>query len=249
MSHCPNCGAEAGIGARFCTYCGTQLSAAPGASYATAAQGDYSVMLLSPGTCTAAAAAELVSDACGYTDAEAAELVRNAPITVARNLSETQAAYLAQALSEYGMEVSVYDKDGYREVETGCETVYDKRGGFLGTAAAVLGMIGIGNRITRSMMHRMDYPHRFVGPRPPVFRAPRRPAPAPAPAPRPRQRIARPVTPVRPPRPAPGRPVVPARPSQPAGRGPAAPGISRGPGGRGAGGRGPGGPGGPGGRR
>ena len=179
MSHCPNCGAEVLAGARFCTYCGTQLTTAapvaaarmtvPTAAYARA---DYSVMLLSTGSCASSIADDVLADLCGYGLTEAREIVRNVPITIAQALTEEQAACLSQALTEYGMEVSVFDGTGYRTVSTRYDTVYDNNGNLLTAVAGVLGLIGAANRLSRAMIRRHDYP--FAG-RPPVFAAPRAP--------------------------------------------------------------------------
>ena len=143
------------------------------------------VMLLSIGSCTPAAAANLLQDACGYTLAQAQQIIACTPIAVAQNLTEIQASYLSQALTEYGMEVSVYDRNGYRTLGGLLSTVFDTAGSFLGKVASVLGLIGVKNRITSAMMRRWRYPFAITG-KPPIFShpAPRRteyrPQPRPA---------------------------------------------------------------------
>lgn len=199
MAFCPQCGRAAGAGACFCTECGAALSASaqPAASEivytATTPLGDNSVMLLSLGSCAQAAAADLLEDVCGYSEEEAREIVRNIPITVAQNLTETQASYLAQAMTEYGMQVTVYDGKGYKQVKTGLPSLFSSNGSFLAKAAAVLGLIGVGNRISRRLIRRWEPPFRvkpllFTLPglvRPPlqrrqILRRPILPAPRPA---------------------------------------------------------------------
>ena len=162
---CSNCGIELPAGVNFCPNCGARVSA-PAAN----ANPGNMVMLVSLGASNRATAAALLSRICGYTDDEALLIVDNAPITVARGLNEAQARYLAQALAEYGMEVSIYDGSGWREWESSNTSVWDKTGALLASVASALGLMGMGNRITRDMMRRTDYPYRTTGPRPPVFR-------------------------------------------------------------------------------
>jgi len=162
---CSNCGIQLAAGVNFCPNCGTRVKAPVSATV----QG-YMVMLVSVGSSNRATAAALLSRICGYTDEEALLIVDSAPITVARGLNDAQARYLAQALAEYGIEVSVYDGSGWREWESSNTSVWDQTGGLLASVAAALGLLGIGNRISRDMMRPTDYPYRTTGARPPVFR-------------------------------------------------------------------------------
>ena len=241
---CPNCGTQLGNGVNFCPNCGTKVTVVqPVAANPAPVQGNM-VMLLSLGNCSRATAAVLLQQICGYGADEALLIVDSAPITVARGLNDAQARYLAQAFSEYGMEISVYDGTGWRDWESGNTSVWDQTGDMLTAVAAALGLISVNNRISRDMMHRMD-PYRLTGARPPVYRlhttlraAPRRvvapvrspvrhaPPPRPAavrpapsrPAPQP-MRPAAPQPPVRPAAPQPVRPTGPAaRPTGPAAR-------------------------------
>ncbi len=217
---CSNCGIQLAEGVNFCPNCGTRVKAPVSATV----QG-YMVMLVSVGTSNRATAAALLSRICGYTDEEALLIVDSAPITVARGLNDAQARYLAQALAEYGIEVSVYDGSGWREWESSNTSVWDQAGGLLASVASALGLMGMGNRISRDMMRPTDYPYRTTDARPPVFRvnsalraAPRPPVHRAPPPPRPAAE--RPVPP--PPRPAP-QPAVrpapaPARPAPPPAR-------------------------------
>ena len=111
---CPNCGVRLPDGVNFCPECGTQVSATVSTAAAASAQGNM-VMILSLGACARTTAASLIQTICGYTADEALLIADSAPITVARGLSEAQARFLAQALAEYGMEVSVYDGSGWRD--------------------------------------------------------------------------------------------------------------------------------------
>ena len=124
----------------------------------------YAVMLVDNGSCGNLTAADLISDTCGYTDAEAMQIVANAPTLIAQNLTKDQAAYLAQALTEYGMQVAIYDRYGNQTFTTGLDSVFDGAGSFLTKVAASLGLIGIANRITGAI-RKLTLPHK-----PPVYR-------------------------------------------------------------------------------
>lgn len=211
---CSNCGIQLAAGVNFCPNCGTRVKA-PAAS----TNPGNMVMLVSVGTSNRATAAALLARICGYSEEEALLIVDSAPITVARGLNDAQARYLAQALAEYGIEVSVYDGSGWREWESSSTSVWDQAGGLLASVASALGLMGMGNRISRDMMRPTDYPYRTTDARPPVFRvnsalraAPRPPVHRAPPPPRPAAE--RPVPP--PPKPAsqPPRPAPqPARPA------------------------------------
>ena len=217
---CSNCGTRLDSGVNFCPNCGTRV--------ANLQPDENMVMLVSLGTSNRNTAAALLTRICGYTEEDALLIADSAPITVARGLNDAQARYLAQALAEYGIEVSVYDGTGWREWESANTSVWDNSGSLLASVASALGLLGIGNRVTRDMMRSGEYPYRVTGTRPPVFRvnsalraAPRPPvhrAPPPRPAPQP----ARPAPPPRPapqpvrPAPQPARPAPqPARPAPP----------------------------------
>ena len=221
---CPNCGTQLSSNVNFCPNCGTKVVQVTTPTQTV--QGNM-VMLLSLGTCNRATAAALLRHICGYETEDALLIVDSVPITVARGLTDAQARYLAQAFAEYGLEVSVYDGNGWRDWESDNTSVWDQAGDMLTAVAAALGLISVNNRISRDMMHRMDYPYRFAGTRPPVYRlnstlraAPRRVSPVRPPVHRapikPAPVIhAAPVRPApQPPRPAPA-PHVAARPVAP----------------------------------
>lgn len=144
----------------------------PGTGYA-ASYADNCVMLVSLGTCDAYTAADVLEETCGYTETDARLIVASTPITLARDLNDTQAAVLAQALCEYGMEVTVFDSTGYRHVTPVATGVYDASGSLLASAAAVLGLIGTANRLSRPMIRRHDLPYGM----PVRMSVPRRPVP------------------------------------------------------------------------
>ena len=211
---CSNCGIQLAAGVNFCPNCGTRVKA-PAAS----TNPGNMVMLVSVGTSNRATAAALLARICGYSEEEALLIVDSAPITVARGLNDAQARYLAQALAEYGIEVSVCDGSGWREWESSSTSVWDQAGGLLASVASALGLMGMGNRISRDMMRPTDYPYRTTDARPPVFRvnsalraAPRPPVHRAPPPPRPAAE--RPVPP--PPKPAPQPPRPAPQPARPA---------------------------------
>ena len=225
---CSNCGVQLAGGVNFCPNCGAKVIAGVVTPTASVPQGNM-LMLVSTGNCSRATAAALLQQLCGYAADEALLILDSAPITVARGLTDAQARYLAQAFAEYGLEVSVYDGTGWREWESESTSVWDKTGALLTGVASALGLMTLNNRITRDMIRRMDYPYRFSGGRPPVYRlntalraAPRRIEPihrpvvhhAPPPPPRPAPAPVRPAPPR--PAPAPARPAPVPRPAAPA---------------------------------
>ena len=179
MSYCAYCGALLSVDARFCSSCGaavTQETSAASVNPTIATPvytGDgYAVMLVGTGSCSLSVVANLISDICGYTDAEAMNLATNAPTLIARSLNQSQAAYLAQCLTEYGMEAAIYDRNGNQTFVSDVSSVFDNSGSLLTKVASALGLIGIGNRITGAI-RRLTLPSR-----PPVY-ALRQPAPRP----------------------------------------------------------------------
>ena len=225
MVFCVNCGRALDDGMRFCPLCGTAVSSAdPSAetpapisgttpSYDPASASDYRVILFSRGSCSAANARALLRDILGYTASEARNILAMVPMEIACSMTMAQAMYLAQALTEYGMSVSVCNSQGYVNApHPAVASVYDRTGSFLPAAASALAMLSAANRVR-------EFRRWTSGLRPSLFRLAFRPAPPPRsarryssfgifhPAPRP---TPRPVSP----RPAPPAPRVnPPRPS------------------------------------
>ena len=194
MAYCPKCGALLLDGANFCQSCGakvsalTQAAAAVGTDLIYAGDG-YAVMLVDNGSCTPLAGANLLSDTCGYTDAEALALISNAPTLVAQSLTRQQAVYLAQCMTEYGLEVAVYDKSGNLTLTSDVDSVFDNGGSFLAGVASALGLIGVSNRIAQNNIRRWTLRTRpvvYTAPKPPRRPTVRRYTFRTAPAPRPR---------------------------------------------------------------
>ena len=166
MAFCNRCGAQAAPGAAFCAACGAPITdgaivnappvnVAPAApvtpppTYAAPAAADYSLVLYSTGTCARNYADDVLEDLLGYTNAEAKQLVAMLPAQIAQYLTAEQAQYLAQALTEYGMEVAVFRGNNavdFSQYATG--SVFNTDGSFIASAVAALATVGVANRLT-----------------------------------------------------------------------------------------------------
>lgn len=163
MANCQYCGQMIQVTDRFCSYCGAPIPAdafstgtTETSSADTTAQqaavdtsGDYSVVLVSLGTCAQAAAIDLLEDTMGYAESQARELVSAVPTDAAVNLSRTQAQYIAQAMTEYGMQVSVQCAGEYVDLGSDASSsVFDSAGNFLSGVLKTLGVLTAANRLT-----------------------------------------------------------------------------------------------------
>ncbi len=256
MAFCSSCGREILPGARFCAGCGAPVAAdaltpaVPVSPTYTVQTGsmDYSIVLYSIGTCAKSYADDVLEDILGYTDSEAKKLVRMAPVQIAQYLSMEQAQYIAQALTEYGMQVAIYR--GEVPVDLGqyaTQSVFNSDGSFVTTVLSALAGITLANRITRprrwtlaSIISSLFSP-KYREPSPPrhVSRMTVHRAPEPVRAPEPRRvSIPRREEPKRRIVSQPARSSAPIRSGAPSGR----PSGFGGPGGPGGGHGGPGGP-------
>ncbi len=169
MAFCPNCGAQLLEGARFCQNCGTQVAQLTSSSsvYSTiqppvyssydTSRNDYRLIMVKRGTCTKANARELLMDIFGYTAVESNAILDSLPAEIACSLTFQQAVYAAQALTEYGIDVSVVNSDGYTDINRYADSsVYNSNGSFLSNVLSVLGTLTVANRI-RSLS-RWDRP-------------------------------------------------------------------------------------------
>lgn len=194
MPFCPNCGVQVNAGDRFCSECGTAL--VPVTASATRivsntgadARSDYRIVLVSRGTCSRTAAIDMLSDLLGYSDADAALIIDNAPMEAALGLTAIQAQYISQAITEYGMQVAIYNGDGYVDMGSkATSSVYDNDGSFLSVVAGVLTGLTVGHRVSSfdrwtrpaPVLFRTSY--RRAAPLPTYRR--RRPVPRPTPIP------------------------------------------------------------------
>ena len=162
MSYCKYCGAPVAPDARFCSSCGAPVAeeaVVPAAGTVLPAEApvpasvddgamDYSVVLYSIGTCARSYADDLLVDILGYTGSEARQILRVLPTAIARLLTFRQAQYIAQALTEYGMQVVVLKGDAEIDIApyaTG--SVYNSDGSFLSGVLTVLTAITAANRV------------------------------------------------------------------------------------------------------
>lgn len=205
---CGNCGTPLTEETNFCPYCGAALKTRTSsisllnkASSTAKATNVYNLVLVSTGTCDATMAGDLLEDVFGYTDAESANLVRMVPVIVGENLTAEEAATVAQMYTEYGMEVSITDKEDKYVDLTGKanSSVFDSNGNLLRDVAAVIGALTVANRITSyrryrrpSLLERIF--HIRYTPIPPVYHRSFRPYISPSPIP-PRRTIRKPATP------------------------------------------------------
>lgn len=163
MANCQYCDQKLTETDRFCPYCGAPVpsdvfssdTSDPASANTNAQQasvdtsGDYSVTLVSLGTCAQAAAIDLLEDTVGYTESQARELVASVPTEAAVNLSRTQAQYIAQAMTEYGMQVSIQCAGEDVDLSSDAESsVFDSAGNFLGGVLRTLGVLTAANRLT-----------------------------------------------------------------------------------------------------
>lgn len=192
MPFCPNCGNPVNAGDRFCANCGTPVApvtvpataARVTANVNTDARSDYRIVLVSKGSCSRTAAIDMLSDLLGYTDADAALIIDNAPMEAALGLTAIQAQYISQAITEYGMQVAIYNSDGYVDMGSrATSSVYDADGSFLSVVAGVLTGLTVGNRVSSFTRWTRPAPvlfrpgYRRAAPLPTYRR--RRPAPIP----------------------------------------------------------------------
>lgn len=152
---CKNCGAEV-TGGNFCQYCGQALTETTASislmnkAVSTANLDDqYSLVLVSCGSCNKTMTGDLLEDVFGYTDTESANLINMAPVVVGEKLTASEAQTVAQLLSEYGVQVSVTNQqDQYVDLTSQATTsVFDNSGNLLAGAAAIIGALTVANRI------------------------------------------------------------------------------------------------------
>ena len=183
MRYCPYCGSSVANEANYCPNCGAALT--DGVKKVMGVTGEpvdldsgYRIVLFSRGTCSLKTAKEVICDLLGYTPATASDLLDNMPIEVADELTELQAVTIAQALSEYGMEVTIVDEDDkYVDfTDKAKSSVFNSNGTLIASALAALATLSAANRVHRyrrykkpSLLQLLFRP-RYVIPRPPVHR-------------------------------------------------------------------------------
>ncbi len=175
---------------------------------------DYSLILVSRGRCSKSTARSIIRDVLGYTWAETLRIVNNLPMEIAHSMTVQQVVDLARVLTEYGMNVSVYNTNGYVNLNSyATSSALNSSGSFLQSVATTLATLSVANRVNRllrwSLSNPLNYlfapkyryvrPVRYVRPTFSLLGTPRprkpsllsalfgspRPAPRPKPAPRP----------------------------------------------------------------
>lgn len=183
MKYCSYCGSSVANNANFCPNCGGALT--DGTKTVTSVYGEpvdldtgYRIVLFSRGTCSLKNAKEVLCDLLGYTPATASDLLDNMPIEVADELTELQAVTIAQALAEYGMEVTTVDEnDQYVDfTNKATKSVFDSTGALITSAIAALATLSAANRVHRyrrykkpSLLQLLFRP-RYAVPAPPIHR-------------------------------------------------------------------------------
>ena len=153
MSYCPYCGTEVTEEMSFCPNCGASLNlevrSYKMANTIASNNGDYRVYITSLGNVSASNVIDLLEDTLGYTTVSATNLVNNIPVQIAGNLSLQQAAVIAQAFEEYGVELSVTNGEEETDIsaQTSSSSLFNSDGSFLASAAVVLATISAANRL------------------------------------------------------------------------------------------------------
>ena len=153
MSYCPYCGREVSADMSFCPNCGAALSNEV-RSYTLTEDvgvdgGDYKVYITGLGSAKKSDVIDLLEDVLGYTTTSARNLVNNIPVQIAGELSVKQAAVIAQAFEEYGVELSVTNGDEIEDIssQTSSASLFNSDGSFLASAAVILATLGTVNRL------------------------------------------------------------------------------------------------------
>ena len=209
MLYCEYCGQKIELEANFCPYCGgpvppeqvekakaeaeaaakaaQQMAAAQAAGQAASQmavnieEGDHTVVIVSLGTSTKTAAKDTLRKLLSYTSTQAKELLDCLPAAAAKNLTYRQASYLAAALSQKGMEVSLYNSNGAITFDSEqADPVYKKDGSLLEKAALIFGALSSIQKLSSfstwnkphyQAEHHHPYgygfPHHQAPPRPP----------------------------------------------------------------------------------
>lgn len=203
MAFCSYCGKELTPDARFCSGCGSPVTDPAGGAIIPSpetspaeplpvidlnAPAEYGLVLYSIGTCAKSYADDVLEDILGYSDSEAKQILKVLPAQIAQNLTMEQAQYIAQALTEYGMQVAVVKGGNAVDVSANAtSSVFNSDGSFVAGALAALATISVTNRVRRirrwslgNLLSQLFRPrYRVVAPPRHVTRSPIRREPAP----------------------------------------------------------------------
>ena len=146
-AYCKNCGAPAPVHFSAPEVQETTEDTSANVTSASTGDGDYSVAIESIGSCSVTNATDILREALGYTIIEAQQLLGAVPTDCASNLSKEQATYIAQALTEYGMSVTILKNGTVVNLnEEAEESVFDGAGSFIKKAILALGTLTAVNR-------------------------------------------------------------------------------------------------------
>ncbi len=161
--YCAYCNCQISPDANFCPGCGAPTydslikteTVTPETAASDSASGTYSIILEGLGSCSRNYCNDLLEDLLGYTDSEASKLISIMPTQIGRDLNREQALTIAQALSEYGVDVSVTDENG-DDVDLGDDddslsagSLFNADGSLIKKALVVLGTLTAANRIRK----------------------------------------------------------------------------------------------------
>lgn len=168
MPYCQNCGSEVEDGMRFCPGCGTSLLSAEisaavqppvstvkyhqGNESYTLPQGDasreYSLVLISMGTCSKTSTQSLLRDMLGYSVSDARLITNMLPMQIATALNFHQALDLARIFTEYGTQIAVYHFTGYVDFSPYAEaSVFNASGSLLQSVLTTLATVTAANKV------------------------------------------------------------------------------------------------------
>ena len=161
MKYCINCASVMDDTANFCSNCGKPAYTATEATIAdnrlTAGfepedrDIGYRIILISRENCTLKKAKDVLMDLLGYTSATVDDLLSEMPVEIADELNEEQAVTLAQALTEYGMKVTIVDVENryVNLTNKAVCSVFRKDGTLTSSAQLVLETLTSANRVHR----------------------------------------------------------------------------------------------------
>ena len=161
MKYCINCANALDDSAKFCPNCGKPVYTATEATMADSRlmpgyepedlDVGYRIILISREGCSLKKSKEVLMDLLGYTSATIDDLFSEMPVEIADELNEEQAVTLAQALTEYGMKVTIVDVENryVNLTNKAVCSVFRKDGTLTSSAQLVLETLTAANRVHR----------------------------------------------------------------------------------------------------
>jgi len=162
MKYCINCANVLDDSAKFCPNCGKPAYTAAQAALADTKKEPliepedldigYRVILISRESCSLKKTREVLMDLLGYNSTTVDELLSEMPVEIADELNEDQAVILAQALTEYGMKVTIVDEENryVNLTNKAVCSVFKADGSLTSSALLVLETLTAANRVHRA---------------------------------------------------------------------------------------------------